>query len=252
MFTSLATSLLSLSLLAAQVKADVTPTEPGPNAAPFTQGQDCTFAWNGDTNVTTKAFWTSFNVQLMSGSNWAMKHVTTVAQGQDGTVNGQFKYPCPPVTPNSDIYFYQFSSPLTKTLMWTTRFTIASPSGATTPPANSVQPDGQKIGWGDGALVDPSTAVPPPSYLAAGAPAGTSGAAGATTAGQTTAATAGNTLAASPSVPVSSPSAHPSTSPSANVSTSAPPSQPTNNAQGVAVKGFSVLTVCMVALAFLV
>lgn len=80
------------------------------------------------------------------------------------------------VTPNSAIYFYQFSTPAAPTnLTWTTRFTIAAADGSTTPPENQNEPDGQNIPWGTGALVDPSTAVPPPSYLTGGSTAASSG-----------------------------------------------------------------------------
>ena len=80
------------------------------------------------------------------------------------------------VTPNSAIYFYQFSTPAAPTnLTWTTRFTIAAADGSTTSPANQNEPDGQNIPWGTGALVDPSTAVPAPSYLTGGSTSASSG-----------------------------------------------------------------------------
>lgn len=51
---------------------------------------------------------------------------------QDGTKDGTFSWTCPQVNPYSDIYFYQFVSPLeTSNPQWTTRFAIASSSGAT-------------------------------------------------------------------------------------------------------------------------
>ena len=59
------------------------------------------------------------------------------------------------MTPNSAIYFYQFSTPAApKNLTWTTRFTIAASDGSVTAPANDTQPDGQKIPWGVGELLD--------------------------------------------------------------------------------------------------
>lgn len=66
------------------------------------------------------------------------------------------------VTPNSDIYFYQFTDPSTTNITWTTRFTIADASGNSVDPENATQPGGQAIPWGTGALVDPSKATPPP------------------------------------------------------------------------------------------
>ncbi|KAJ3012007.1 hypothetical protein NUW54_g1998 [Trametes sanguinea] len=98
-----------------------------------------------------------------------MIHITTVAN-LDGTDASKttYSYDCPQVTPNSAIYFYQFTSPDAANRTWTTRFAIADANGNTTPPANSTQPDGQAIPWGVGNLVDPSSAVAAPSYLASG------------------------------------------------------------------------------------
>lgn len=66
------------------------------------------------------------------------------------------------VTPNSAIYFYQFTDPATTNITWTTRFTIADASGNSVDPENATQPGGQAIPWGIGALVDPSKATPAP------------------------------------------------------------------------------------------
>jgi len=149
--------VIAASLLA---RADVTPTEPSPGDI-FNAGSPCHATWLGDSNSTT--IWKNMAIELMSGSNTDMIHITTVATGQDGTVDGIFTFTCPQVNPNSAIYFYQFSSPQTKVLTWTTRFTIASSTGATTPPPNATQPgSGDAIPWGVGALVDPSQAVAAP------------------------------------------------------------------------------------------
>lgn len=103
-------------------------------------------------------------IQLMTGDNYNMVHITTVATGRDGTADGTFDWICPEVIPNSAIYFYQFRSPHTPNYQWTTRFTIASSTGQTTPPTNNTQPNGANIPWGTGALKDPSTAVPAPVF----------------------------------------------------------------------------------------
>jgi len=159
-------SAVFAALLAASstlfVLADPTPTAPGPGDS-FTEGKNCTFAWDGDTNSATQAEWKTMNVELMSGSNLNMNFITTVAT-LDGTTSGTYSYECPEVTPNSAIYFYQFSSPDSATLSWTTRFTIAAANGSTTPPANANQPNNPSpaIPWGVGGLVDPSLAVPEP------------------------------------------------------------------------------------------
>ncbi|KAF9001363.1 hypothetical protein BDQ17DRAFT_1358679 [Cyathus striatus] len=92
-------------------------------------------------------------IQLMSRSNFDMQHVTTVASAQDGTVAGVVEYTCP-----------EFTATNADTKAWTTRFTITSPTGETTNPANKVQPNsGDAIPWGVGTLVDPSQAVAPPA-----------------------------------------------------------------------------------------
>jgi hypothetical protein len=104
------------------------------------------------------------NVELMSGSNLQMNHITTVAS-VDGTATGTYSYACPQVTPNSAIYFYQFSSPQSSDLSWSTRFTIAATDGSTTPPANANQPSNPTpaIPWGVGQLTNPSLAVAAPT-----------------------------------------------------------------------------------------
>ncbi|QRV88574.1 GPI-anchored small secreted protein [Ceratobasidium sp. AG-Ba] len=146
---------------AGMVVAAPNPTEPSSTSV-FNVGAQCSIKWDAD----TLGQWKDMNIQLMTGDNWNMIPITTVAQNIDATKETSFTYPCPDVTPNSAIYFYQFSHPENKTeLLWTTRFTIADAKGATTPPTETTQPDGQSIPWGKGALTDPSTAVPPPAYL---------------------------------------------------------------------------------------
>ncbi|KAI0630817.1 hypothetical protein C8Q77DRAFT_1063410 [Trametes polyzona] len=160
----------------------VVPTAPGPNDV-FKQGGDCKFSWTPDTSGT----WKQTDVELMTGDNFHMVFLTTVASF-DGTDPSKtsFTFPCPEVTPNSAIYFYQFNSPAAGAApAWTTRFTIADAQGNASPPPNDTQPDGQKIAWGTGALRDPSKAVPAPSYLAVGAAPPASSASGSTTASAT-------------------------------------------------------------------
>jgi len=163
-------------------RADVTPSEPGPGDV-FKAGQTCQTTWLADTD--SPNVWKDMSIELMTGTNLQMVHLTTIASGQDGTVGGKFEFPCPEVNPYSAIYFYQFSSLHTTVKTWTTRFTIASPDGQSVDPPNATQPASngtiENIPWGVGALVDTSKATPPP-------PAGTSAPAGA---GSTTP-TAGN------------------------------------------------------------
>ncbi|RPD58973.1 hypothetical protein L226DRAFT_108328 [Lentinus tigrinus ALCF2SS1-7] len=182
--------LAALIAGSALVRADPVPTAPGPGDV-FKVGGQCSFTWTPDTT----GVWKEMNVELMSGSNLQMNHITTIAtlDGTD-TSTTSHTFDCPDVTPNSAIYFYQFSSPANvSAITWTTRFTIAAADGSTTDPADATQPDGSAIPWGTGALVDPSTAVAAPSYLA-GAASGTT--ATATTGASATAATAATTSSA--------------------------------------------------------
>ncbi|KAG5641314.1 hypothetical protein DXG03_005535 [Asterophora parasitica] len=160
MFKTFALTALLASATLLAVRADVVPTVPGPGII-YKEGGTCHIEWDGDKDSTTA--WKNMAIELMTGDNFAMVHLTTVATGLDGTVSGSFDHPCPAVTPNSAIYFYQFTAPGASDKQWATRFTIASPTGETTPPTNPTQPGtNAPIPWGVGALTDPSTAVPPP------------------------------------------------------------------------------------------
>lgn len=185
----LAGFVLSAALFA---QADVTPSEPGPGST-FNAGATCTVSWIGDKESTTA--WKNMAIQLMSGSNTDMNHITTIASDQDGTVDGRVNYPCPEVNPYATIYFYQFTAPGAPDKTWTTRFTIASSTGQSVPAVNQRQPDGQNIPWGVGALVNPGSAVPPP----ASAGGSDAGAAGNTTATSTTSSAASSSTASSSS-----------------------------------------------------
>jgi len=160
MFTNTFVALLAFAA-PFLVRADCTPTLPAPGTV-YNEGSTCLIAWDGDTSSTT--LWKNMAIELMTGNNFEMEFITTVATGQDGTVSGRFSYPCPQVTPNSAIYFYQFDAPDAVNTTWTGRFTIASSTGQTTPPANSIQPDDSDIPWGIGALVNPSKAILPPTF----------------------------------------------------------------------------------------
>ncbi|KAG6908738.1 hypothetical protein DXG01_003442 [Tephrocybe rancida] len=127
-----------------------------------TAGKTCHIAWGGDTPPKTE--WKDMTIEFMTGDNFNMVHLTTVATDRDGTVAGSFDWICPQVNPNAAIYFYQFRSPHTPDYAWTTRFPIASSSGKVTSPPESKQSDGAAIPWGKGALVDPSKASPPPVF----------------------------------------------------------------------------------------
>ncbi|KAF7289483.1 hypothetical protein HMN09_01342300 [Mycena chlorophos] len=160
MFSSvvLATILASNALLS---HADVTPNEPAPGDS-FNEGASCTLGWAGDTNSTTN--WLNMAIELMTGPNEAMVHLTTVATGQDGTKAGTFSYTCPGVTLNAPVYFYQFTAPGTPDYQWTGRFTIAATNGSSVAAPQTEQSDGTTVHFGTGSLTDPSTAVAAPNF----------------------------------------------------------------------------------------
>ncbi|KAI0339554.1 hypothetical protein BDW22DRAFT_1361089 [Trametopsis cervina] len=154
----LSSVLLTALLAVTAVRADPTPTVPGPNDV-YNAGGNCLIQWDADTT----GVWNPMYIELMTGANLNMKHLTTVAtvDGTDPT-NTTLTYPCPGVTPNAAIYFYQFTAAHSNVTMWTTRFAIADASGKVVPPPQATQPNGDPIPWGDGALLDPSVATPPP------------------------------------------------------------------------------------------
>jgi hypothetical protein len=176
MFTA---PLIVLAAMASSSLAIFTPTEPDSTSV-FREGGDCEIKWVPDTTGT----WTKTNIELKSGDNFNMVHVKDIAvvDGSDPKTTS-YTYPCYSVTPNSAIYFYQFSSAdAPGNVTWTTRFTIAGPNGETTPPANATQPGtNDPIPWGVGQLEDPSQADP------ATTTGGTTGATGVTTGAGTTA-----------------------------------------------------------------
>ena len=69
-----ATVLTTLLSVLAVVRADPTPTEPGPNEV-FNEGANCNIAWDVDTT----GAWTTMYIELMTGSNSAMVHLTSMA-----------------------------------------------------------------------------------------------------------------------------------------------------------------------------
>ncbi|KAG1752737.1 uncharacterized protein EDB91DRAFT_533092 [Suillus paluster] len=150
--------LLNLFLLPSRAYATLEPESPGPGDV-FRSGSSCVIEWN--TNLTQP--WDDVAIDLMSGSNLNMSKVTTVVGHLDGTdpTLTPFNWICPDVMPNSAIYFYQFTNKKDLTgSKWTSRFTIASESGATTLPENSKQPGGDPIPWGNGRLASSNSTVP--------------------------------------------------------------------------------------------
>ena len=65
-------SLAAFIVSAAFVHAEVVPTAPGPGDI-FKEGGQCSFTWDADTS----GVWKTMNVQLMTGSNTGMVHITS-------------------------------------------------------------------------------------------------------------------------------------------------------------------------------
>lgn len=191
-------SVAFLTALAAVAHAQI---EPGVGTT-FKAGSDCTVEWKVDPT----GQWKTMHIQLMSGNNLDMKHITT-AGTVDGTdpTKASFTWTCPELDPYSEIYFYQFSTPASKELIWTTRFLITDKDGSFVPPPNPTQPDGKPIGWGIGKLVDPSTAVAAPTDIGTQASSSASGSSsGSATSSASGSASGISSAPVTASVPVSS------------------------------------------------
>ncbi|GAA6011736.1 hypothetical protein JCM11491_000734 [Sporobolomyces phaffii] len=209
---------LSATLLP-RVAADVVPTAPGPGDS-FNEGSPCPIQWNVDTTGT----WTNFTIQLMTGSNQAMTPLATVASGLDGTSgDGKFSWTCPEVTPNSAVsrppplsYLCEFTHAGSPT-SWTTRFTIASASGQSTEPTETVMVNGKPVGWGTGSLSGASVSL---SSGSAGASASSGGAGASGAASAASSSPSGMTVISTPSSS-SSAAAAPATTASSSSASSA-------------------------------
>lgn len=92
-------------------------------------------------------------------------HFPTAVGTLDGTspTANSYSYPCLAVEPNSQIYFYQFTSPNSNNVTWTTRFTIADATGKSVPPElTETNSAGEIVRYGIGKLEDQSLADAPP------------------------------------------------------------------------------------------
>ncbi len=56
------------------VRADVLPSEPSPGSI-YREGQTCSIVWDGD--ASSQTLWKNMNIQLMTGDNFNMIHVTS-------------------------------------------------------------------------------------------------------------------------------------------------------------------------------
>lgn len=69
MFTSV---FFATVLAAVAVRADPSPNVPGPGDV-YNEGSTCNIAWDADTTGT----WTTMNIELMTGDNFNMIHLTS-------------------------------------------------------------------------------------------------------------------------------------------------------------------------------
>jgi cobalamin biosynthesis Mg chelatase CobN len=92
-----------------------------------------------------------------------MVHLALATVDSTDPNNHSITIPCPSVTPNSKIYFWQFTSPFDNNTYWSTRFPITGADGQLTDPEHATQPNGAPTPWGTGALIEPTLAVAAPS-----------------------------------------------------------------------------------------
>ncbi|KZT69299.1 hypothetical protein DAEQUDRAFT_765607 [Daedalea quercina L-15889] len=194
--------LAYLFLGAAFVRANPTPTTPAPGDL-YNEGAECRVAWDADQT----GVWTVMNVELMTGDNEQMQFLELVAT-VDGTnaSNNSITYTCPDVDLNSQVYFYQFTSPFSTNVYWTGRFAIAAANGSTVPAPDTELSNGATISWGSGSIVGqtPGTA---PAYgqSASGSSASSSTAASVTSSSGSVSAGASSSSAVPESTTVSGP-----------------------------------------------
>ncbi|SOV01362.1 uncharacterized protein UDID_01064 [Ustilago sp. UG-2017a] len=182
------------------------------------EGTPLTIQWDTTANQT----WKSMEIKFMTGSNQNMTELYTVATGIDGTTSGagQLGWTAPNVSPNANIYFFQFTHN-GQDPTWTTRFPIADASGAVTAAPFARQPEGPAIPWGNGRIVSGAAAVSSSSS---------------SNSSSSTASASGSAAAASASVSSGVASANSSVS---SAVSSAVPSQTSNTSSGSSSSGQS-------------
>jgi len=226
---------------------------PGPlTPVPAEAGATCLISWTPDPTGT----WTQTNIELMSGDNQNMVHLTTVATNVDTTASApaSMSWTCPDVTLYAAVYFYQFSHAAEPdNLTWTTRWAIESATGEIVGAPNATQPDGTAIAWGTGLLKDPSTAKPAPSYIT-GQTSGGSGTGAPADAGSAIVVTAGSasvsatgtaslsTAAGIATIPVKATTSTPSIAAAAPTSTTTSSTTKSSSGAGLVRSSASIMT----------
>ncbi|KAG2205553.1 hypothetical protein INT47_005928 [Mucor saturninus] len=137
----------SVALIAAfiTVEAAVSPSYPSPGTIQ-TEGQTYEITWTFDGKNPS----TTYQIDFMTGSNDVQTVLSTVATKVDPALL-KYTFVAPKVTPHSAVYFFMFTGS-DKVSAWTTRFAIVGADGQLVAEKEKVQPNGDKIPWGIGAL----------------------------------------------------------------------------------------------------
>jgi hypothetical protein len=75
MFGTFALTALLASASALVARADVVPSVPGPGVV-YNSGATCRIEWDGDKDSNT--VWKNMSIELMTGSNFGMVHLTSM------------------------------------------------------------------------------------------------------------------------------------------------------------------------------
>jgi len=235
-----AASLVALGL-AASVFADPAPLTPQTGV----EGQPCVISWTPDTTGT----WNQTVIELMTGQNQLMVHLTTVATvDTTSTTNTSYTWTCPQVTLHAPVYFYQFSHAANASeFAWTTRWGIEAPSGTLDAAPTPTQPDGSATPWGIGLLVDAAAASPAPTYIVGESSAPTTGAVAITPSSVPVASVTGSGAA----LPIDSASSGTKATVTASSSSSASTANAANSASSVKLQGTAMAAAGLIAAAFM-
>ncbi|EST06625.1 Ser-Thr-rich glycosyl-phosphatidyl-inositol-anchored membrane family [Kalmanozyma brasiliensis GHG001] len=200
-------------------------------------------------DTTTSQAWKSMEIKFMTGSNQNMTELFTVATGVDGTSSGagQLRWTAPNVSPNSGIYFFQFTHN-GQDPTWTTRFAIADTNGAVTTPPNARQPEGPAIPWGTGRIVSGAVSASGSDSDSSSSSSST----GAIAAASTSASSAAAATSSSSSASQSSSSASSSSSSASNAAQTSNTSSSSSSSSGSSKQSSSASTTVRVGSAAMV
>ncbi|CDU23325.1 uncharacterized protein SPSC_01954 [Sporisorium scitamineum] len=226
----------SSSLSAATAPSPLTPSTTN-------EGSPLLIQWD----TTTSQTWKSMEIKFMTGSNQNMTELYTVATGVDGTSSGAGKllWTAPNVSPNSAIYFFQFTHN-GQDPTWTTRFAIADTTGAVTWPPYAKQPEGASIPWGQGRIVSGAVSAASSSNSSSSSSASASGWITSASATGSSASASASSISSSSSASASQSSASVSSS-SSSPSSSQTSSSQKSSASTTARMGSAAMVGCVVA-----